>query len=142
MVNWLPKEYFPIQIAALLRQIAVIERYGAHSAMIEACETISGVMAEQSELFTIVETSCDTRLKKWLERRGNKNRIYSAHFLAIRDAFRLAKLVGELIEIRNGFIEDGGEQWLNIIAEKRVVIDTEKDIDSDKQNERDEYDDK
>ena len=138
MDNKLPKEYYPIQIAELLRQIAIIERYGANSAMIEACETISGVMAEQCELFTIVETSSDTRLKKWLERRGKKNRIYSAHFLAIRDAFRLANLVGELIEIRNGFIEDGGEQWLNMIAEKRVAIDTG----SDKQAEGNEYDDK
>ena len=125
------KDFFPIQIAALLRQIAVIERYGANSAMIEACETISGVMAEQSELFTMVETSNDTELKKWLERRGKRNRIYSAHFLAIRDAFRLAKLVGELIEIRNGFIEEGGEQWLNSIAEKRII----KDTDNDKQTE-------
>ena len=58
------KDFFPIQIAALLRQIDVIERYGANSAMIEACETISGVMAEQSELFTMVETSNDTELKK------------------------------------------------------------------------------
>ena len=117
------KDFFPIQIAALLRQIAVIERYGANSAMIEACETISGVMAEQSELFTMVETSNDTELKKWLERRGKRNRIYSAHFLAIRDAFRLAKLVGELIEIRNGFIEDGGEHWLNTAAGKKVCFD-------------------
>lgn len=119
------KDFFPIQIAALLRQIAVIERYGANSAMIEACETISGVMAEQSELFTMVETSNDTELKKWLERRGKRNRIYSAHFLAIRDAFRLAKLVGELIEIRNGFIEDGGGQWLNTAAGKKVCFDDE-----------------
>ena len=125
------KDFFPIQIAALLRQIAVIERYGANSAMIEACETISGVMAEQSELFTMVETSNDTELKKWLERRGKRNRIYAAHFLAIRDAFRLAKLVSELIEIRNGFIEEGGEQWLNSIAEKRII----KDTDNDKQTE-------
>ena len=119
------KDFFPIQIAALLRQIDVIERYGANSAMIEACETISGVMAEQSELFTKVETSSDTELKKWLERRGKRNRIYSAHFLAIRDAFRLAKLVGELIEIRNGFIEEGGEQWLNTAAGKKVCFDDE-----------------
>lgn len=118
-----PKEYFPILITAMLRQIAIIERYGANSTMIEACETISGVMAEQSELFTKVETSNDTELKKWLERRGKRNRIYSAHFLAIRDVFRLAKLVGELIEIRNGFIEDGGEQWLNTAAGKKVCFD-------------------
>lgn len=123
MDNKLPKEYYPIQIAELLRQIAIIERYGANSAMIEACETISGVMAEQSELFTKVETSSDTELKKWLERRGKRNRIYSAHFLAIRDAFRLTKLVGELIEIRNGFIEDGGEEWLNTAAGKKVCFD-------------------
>ena len=127
------KNFFPIQIAALLRQIAVIERYGANSAMIEACETISGVMAEQSELFTMVETSNDTELKKWLERRGKRNRIYSAHFLAIRDAFRLAKLVGELIEIRNGFIEEGGEQWLNSIAGKRIIKDTENETISKEQ---------
>ena len=122
------KDFFPIQIAALLRQIAVIERYGANSAMIEACETISGVMAEQSELFTKVETSSDTELKKWLERRGKRNCIYSAHFLAIRDAFRLAKLVGELIEIRNGFIEDGGEEWLNTAAGKKVCFDDVQNI--------------
>lgn len=122
------KDFFPILIEALLEQIAVIERYGAHSAMVEACETISGVMAEQSELFTMVETSSDTELKKWLERRGKRNRIYSAHFVAIRDAFRLAKLVGELIEIRNSFIEEGGERWINSIARKGI-------IDSEEQNE-------
>ena len=116
-------EYFPTLTSAIFKQIEVIERYDANSAMMEACETIAGVMAEQSELFTRIETSNDTELKKWLEKRGEKECIYSAHFLAIRDALRLAKLVKELIELKNDFIEDGGEEWLNTIVCKRFTSD-------------------
>ena len=101
------------QMEAIVKQVKVIERFGFHLTMIEACETFAGVMAEQCELFGLAEQSNEKELKEWAQKIANKGRIYSAHIVAIRDALRLCKLSSELIEQTNEFIEDGGEDFLN-----------------------------
>lgn len=101
------------QIDALLRQVGVIDRYGAALAIGEACETFSGVMAETAEVWAKIETSSDPQLKKWLEERGTHERIYAGHFTAIRDVLRLAKLVSELIEMQRDLVSDGVQGWLD-----------------------------
>lgn len=106
------KQIIGTQIEAIVEQVKVIERYGVHLAMVEACETIAGVMVEQCELFGLVEHSNEKELKEWGQKIANEGRIYSAHIVAIRDALRLCKLVTELIEQVNGFIEDGGENFI------------------------------
>lgn len=100
------------QIEAIVKQVKVIERFGIHLSMIEACETFAGVMVEQCELFGLAEHNNVKELKEWVQKIANQGRIYSAHIVAIRDALRLCKLVTELIEQVNGFIEDGGEEFL------------------------------
>ncbi len=100
------------QIEAIVEQVKVIERYGVHLAMVEACETIAGVMVEQNELFGLAERSNAKELKDWARKIAKEGRISSAHIVAIRDALRLCKLVTELIELVNGFIEDGGENFI------------------------------
>lgn len=102
------EKLFALQIEAIIKRVQVIERFGAHLAMLEACETIAGVMSEQSELISIAEKSNATEFQEFLSKVA-QGRIYSAHFDAIRDAMRLCKLLTELIEETNEFIEGGGE---------------------------------
>ena len=113
---------FAIQIEAILKSVQAIERFGAQLAMLEACETIAGVMAEQGELFALAEKSNEKELKMWWEK-VSKKRIYSVHYDAIRDALRLGKLVIELIEQTNEFLEDGGASFIENILEKTSKSD-------------------
>jgi hypothetical protein len=107
------KQIKVIQMEAIIKQVKLIERLGAHLAMIEACETIAGVMHEQNGLISLAEHSSEEGLKDWVKKCTNhQGRLYSGHFLAIRDALRLGKLSSELIEQTNGFLEDGGEEFL------------------------------
>ena len=106
------RQTLAVLLEAIIKQIQVIERFGAHQAMIEACETITGVMVEQGELFCMAEHSQEKELKEWAMDKGTNGRIYSGHLTAIRDALRLCKLVTELVDQVNGFIEDGGEEYI------------------------------
>lgn len=138
MENNLSDKYYPIQIAAILKQIRIIERFGAHLAMQEACETIAGVMYEQAELLSLLEYNTDEKIKEWSKNTiKTQGRYYSSHFVAIRDALRLCKLVTELIEQTNGFFEDGGEQWLNSSAGKNILSNTISEIENYNNNAED-----
>lgn len=104
-------------LEAIINQIQVIERFGAHQAMIEACETMTGVMVEQGELFGMAEHSQEKELKEWAMNKAANGRIYSGHLTAIRDALRLCNLVTELVDQVNGFVEDGGEEFIKELQE-------------------------
>lgn len=122
-----------MQVEAILNQIGVIDRYGAALAIGEACETFSGVMAEGAELLAKVENCNDFQLKKWLEERGKNERIYSGHFLAIRDVLRLAKLVTELISMRRDLLDDGGQAWLDELQGKPITDEQATELPTDEQ---------
>ena len=107
-----------IQMDALLRQIEVIDRYGAALAIGEACETFSGVMVETAEVWAKIEACKDAKLKKWMEERGTHERMYAGHFSAIHDVLRLSKLVTELIEMRRDIVTDGVQIWLDELQGK------------------------
>lgn len=107
-----------LHFEGIIKQIGVIDRYGAALAIGEACETFAGVMAEVLELLGMVETCKDTQLKKWMEERGTNKRLYAGHFTAIRDVLRLAKLTTELIEMRNDLLNDCWQNWLNEVQGK------------------------
>ena len=125
------KEKIAIQVEALIKQIGVIDRFGAALAIGEACETFAGVMAETSEIWSEIEKCKDTQLKKWLEERGTHERIYAGHFTAIRDVLRLAKLVSELIEMQRDLVSDGVQGWLDEMQGKpntdAQAVDSSKD---------------
>ena len=106
-----------ICLRAIIEQVQKIERFGAHLAMVEACETIAGVMTEQAELFAMAEKSKEPELKNWAQKKAQEGRIYSGHYLAIRDALRLCNLVAELVGQVDSFIEDGGEELLSKLQE-------------------------
>ena len=114
------------QIEAIIKQVQLIERFGAHEAMLEACETIAGVMAEQGELFALAEHSNEKELKDWARETAEKGRIYSAHLFAIRDALRLCNLVNELVGQMNAFLEDGGRELIEQLQNPQPK-DEEKD---------------
>ncbi len=114
------------QMEAIIKQVQVIERFGCHLAMFEACETMAGVMGEQIELITLAERSCETQLKDWAKDKTTNGRAYSGHISAIRDAMRLSKLVMELIEQVNSFTDNGGLSLIDKL--KTEISETEKNV--------------
>ena len=109
-----------ICLRAIIEQVQKIERFGAHLAMVEACETIAGVMAEQAELFAMAEKSKEPELKNWAQKKAQEGRIYSGHYLAIRDALRLCNLVAELVEQVKTFRECGGVDFLDLLSKNET----------------------
>lgn len=110
------------EILAIIEQIQLIERFGATDAMLEAFETFAGVMYEQASLIALSEHSQEKELKEWGKKVISEGRVYSSHFVAIRDALRLCKLIKELEQQVNDFIEGGGEDLLKSVQNKEADI--------------------
>lgn len=112
-----------LQLEAVIKQVQLIERFGAHLAMLEACETIAGVMVEQESLCALAEHSNENELRTWATKVSDKGRIYSGHLVAIRDALRLCNLVTDLIERANDFIESGGQTFIETLLGETPIKD-------------------
>lgn len=93
-----------IYLETIIKQIKIIERFGTHVAFYETCETLAGMMSEQINLYGLALNSNDERVRNFAKK-FEKERFYSAHFEAMRDVMRLCKLINELIEQANDYIE-------------------------------------
>ncbi len=111
------------QMEAIIKQVQVIERFGSHLAMFEACETITGVMNEQMELIALAENSEEKELKDWAKDKVKDSRVYSGHISAIRDSMRLCKLVTELIEQVKDYIDNDGLSQIERLKVGTIITD-------------------
>ncbi len=111
------------QMEAIINQVQVIERFGSHIAMFEACETMAGVMSEQIDLIALAENSHEPELRSWAIKKTTDGRAYSGHISAIRDAMRLCKLVNELVEQVKDYVDNDG---LSLIERLKMDVLTDK----------------
>lgn len=109
------RERLALYVEGIVGQIELMEKFGIVEASLEACETVSASMNEFSEMMSAIEQSKDVelrdRFKKYLQKNG---RIWSAHFVAIRDMMRLSKLARELVELKKDLEQDKEVDWKNL----------------------------
>lgn len=109
------RERLALHVESIVNQIELMERFGIAEASLEACETIAASMAELSEMMCAVEQSKDMELRKRFDGYIQKNgRIWSGHFVAIRDMMRLCKMARELVELKKDLEQDSEVDWKNI----------------------------
>ena len=109
------RERLALHVEGIVNQIELMERFGIAEASLEACETIAASMAELSEMMCAVEQSKDMELRKRFDGYIQKNgRIWSGHFVAIRDMMRLCKMARELVELKKDLEQDAEVDWKNI----------------------------
>ena len=108
-------ERLALHIESIVNQIELMEKFGIAEASLEACETVAASMAELSEMMWAVEQSKDAELHKRFKEYQEKNgRIWSGHFMAIRDMMRLCKMVRELVELKKDLEQDKEVDWKNL----------------------------
>lgn len=88
--------------------IAGIENFGRLcpiDTLMEMCETLAGIMAEQTEIIAAIEATGSNKIKERFSRPLIGERFYSSHLDALCDMMRLAKHLKELSERKDELLK-------------------------------------
>lgn len=89
---------FNFSFAELIANIENCERLCPVDTLMEMCETLAGIMAEQTEIIATIEAAGSNKSKERFSRPLIGERFYSSHLDALCDMMRLAKHMKELSE--------------------------------------------
>lgn len=100
---------FRLSLDELITNIETCERLCPTETLMEMCETLAGIMKEQTEI--LIALQCMTSEKDWREIREKfrhalvGERFYSSHLDALCDMIRLAKHMREVSESKDELLE-------------------------------------
>lgn len=101
---------FHFSFAELIANIENIERLCPIDTLMEMCETLAGIMAEQTEIIADVKMiGCEKDWKDIREKYSRPllgERFYSSHIVALCDLMRLARHMKELSKSKDGLLSD------------------------------------
>jgi hypothetical protein len=89
---------FHFSFAELIANIENFGRLCPVDTLLEMCETLAGIMAEQTEIIAAIEATGNNKIKERFSRPLIGERFYSSHLDALCDMMRLAKHLKELSE--------------------------------------------
>ena len=96
---------FHFSFAELIANIENFERMCPVDTLMEMCETLAGIMAEQTEIIATIETTGSNKIKERFSRPLIGERFYSSHLDALCDMMRLAKHLKELSERKDELLK-------------------------------------
>ena len=99
---------FHFSFAELIVNIENFERMCPVDTLMEMCETLAGIMAEQTEIIATIEAKDTNRYREMKERFSRPlvgERFYSSHLDALCDMMRLAKHLKELSERKDELLK-------------------------------------
>lgn len=96
---------FHFSFAELIANIENFERMCPVDTLMEMCETLAGIMAEQTEIIAAIEATGSNKIKERFSRPLIGERFYSSHLDALCDMMRLAKHSKELSERKDELLK-------------------------------------
>ncbi len=100
---------FHFSFAELTADIENVGRLCPVDTLMEMCETLAGIMAEQTEIISAIENVGDEKsyinVKNRFSRPLTGERFYSSHLDALCDMMRLAKHMKELAEKKDELLK-------------------------------------
>ena len=96
---------FHFSFAELIANIENFERMCPVDTLMEMCETLAGIMAEQTEIIAAIEATGSNKIKERFSRPLIGERFYSSHLDALCDMMRLAKHLKELSERKDELLK-------------------------------------
>jgi len=96
---------FHFSFAELIVNIENFERMCPVDTLMEMCETLAGIMAEQTEIIATIEAAGSNKSKERFSRPLIGERFYSSHLDALCDMMRLAKHLKELSERKDELLK-------------------------------------
>ena len=96
---------FHFSFAELIANIENFERMCPVDTLMEMCETLAGIMAEQTEIIATIEATGSNKIKERFSRPLIGERFYSSHLDALCDMMRLAKHLKELSERKDELLK-------------------------------------
>ena len=96
---------FHFSFAELIVNIENFERMCPVDTLMEMCETLAGIMAEQTEIIATIEATGSNKSKERISRPLIGERFYSSHLDALCDMMRLAKHLKELSERKDELLK-------------------------------------
>jgi hypothetical protein len=96
---------FHFSFAELIANIENCERLCPVDTLMEMCETLAGIMAEQTEIIAAIEATGSNKIKERFPRPLIGERFYSSHLDALCDMMRLAKHLKELSERKDELLK-------------------------------------
>lgn len=88
-----PQKYdLILAVASMVSDIGKMEKYGIVASTLNACEAVSGVMADIAN-----------------GRANNPN--FGVYFDAIRDIMQLCKMINSLVEMKNDLVQSPTVKW-------------------------------
>jgi hypothetical protein len=96
---------FHFSFAELIADIENFGRLCPIDTLMEMCETLAGIMAEQTEIIAAIEATGSNKIKERFSRHLIGERFYSSHLDALCDMMRLAKHLKELSERKDELLK-------------------------------------
>ena len=96
---------FHFSLAELIADIENFGRLCPIDTLMEMCETLAGIMAEQTEIIAAIEATGSNKIKERFSRPLIGERFYSSHLDALCDMMRLAKHLKELSERKDELLK-------------------------------------
>lgn len=96
---------FHFSFAELIADIENVGRLCPVDTLMEMCETLAGIMAEQTEIIAAIEATGSNKIKERFSRPLIGERFYSSHLDALCDMMRLAKHLKELSERKDELLK-------------------------------------
>jgi hypothetical protein len=96
---------FHFSFAELIVNIESFERMCPVDTLMEMCETLAGIMAEQTEIIAAIEATGSNKIKERFSRPLIGERFYSSHLDALCDMMRVAKHLKELSERKDELLK-------------------------------------
>ena len=96
---------FNFSFAELIANIENCERLCPVDTLMEMCETLAGIMVEQTEIIEEFENAKYEELKSKFSRPLTGERFYSSHLVALCDMMRLAKHMKDLSDRKDELLE-------------------------------------
>ena len=96
---------FHFSFAELIADIENFGRLCPVDTLMEMCETLAGIMAEQTEIIAAIEATGSNKIKERFSRPLIGERFYSSHLDALCDMMRLAKHLKELSERKDELLK-------------------------------------
>lgn len=97
---------FHFSFAELIADIENFGRLCPVDTLMEMCETLAGIMVEQTEIIAAIETTSDSKSKERFSRPLAGERFYSSHLDALCDMMRLAKHLKELSKKKDELLKE------------------------------------
>ena len=121
---------FHFTLAELMAGIENLVRLCPTETIIELCETLAGIMAEQTTIIATMEKARDMEARDTFKRPIVGERFYSSHAVVICDMMRLARRLKELSNIKNGLLQaiKNMSRYDDVPLDAKFLADTYKAI--------------